>query len=66
MSIAVVVSGRPRAFEAGTTLAALMRDQPPIGVAVARNGEVVPRAQWDITLLADGDQLEIVHPVQGG
>jgi sulfur carrier protein len=36
------------------------------GVAVARNGQVVPRTRWESTELMDGDRLEIVEPVQGG
>jgi len=36
------------------------------GVAVARNGTVVPRRAWDTTALEPGDTLEIVCPLQGG
>ncbi|MEZ2388947.1 sulfur carrier protein ThiS [bacterium RCC_150] len=42
------------------------RDGRKIGVAVARNSEVVPRSQWAATALAEGDELEIVTAVQGG
>jgi sulfur carrier protein len=35
-------------------------------VAVELNREIVSRAQWDDTLLKDGDGLEIVHFVGGG
>jgi sulfur carrier protein len=35
-------------------------------VAVARNGEVVPRGEWDATRLADGDHVEMLAPVAGG
>lgn len=35
-------------------------------VAVARNGEVVPRGEWDTTRLAEGDHLEVLVPVAGG
>ncbi|TWG94633.1 sulfur carrier protein [Nocardioides sp. J9] len=38
----------------------------PSGVAVALNGEVLPRAQWPATPLADGDVVEVVTAVQGG
>jgi sulfur carrier protein len=41
-------------------------DGRKIGVAVARNSEVVPRSQWAATALAEGDELEIVTAVQGG
>ena len=36
------------------------------GLAVAVNGEVVPRAEWDSVRLSDGDRVELVRPVQGG
>jgi sulfur carrier protein len=35
-------------------------------VAVARNGEFVPRVTYANTELQDGDALEIVAPMQGG
>jgi sulfur carrier protein len=38
----------------------------PRGVAVARNGEVVPRSSWSTTRLTAGDQLEIVTAAAGG
>jgi sulfur carrier protein len=38
----------------------------PRGVAVARNGVVVPRSQWDDTRLSDGDRIEIVTAAAGG
>ena len=36
------------------------------GVAVAVDGEVVPRSTWDQTLLADGQRVEVVGAIQGG
>jgi sulfur carrier protein len=36
------------------------------GVAVALNGSVVPRGEWDSTALVDADQVEILTAVQGG
>jgi sulfur carrier protein len=35
-------------------------------LAVAVNGEVVPRAAWATTMLSPGDDVEIVRPRQGG
>jgi sulfur carrier protein len=35
-------------------------------VAVEHNGNIVPRAEWVGTTLAEGDRLEIVHFVGGG
>ena len=36
------------------------------GVAVALNGEVVPRADWAQTSLKSNDKVEIVQIVRGG
>ena len=36
------------------------------GVAVAVNGKVVPRAEWDKTQINKDDRIEIVHIVRGG
>lgn len=36
------------------------------GVAVAVDGEVVPRSEWDSTELADGQRVEVVGAIQGG
>ena len=35
-------------------------------IAVERNGEIVPKTQYDATLLEDGDSIEIVSFVGGG
>jgi sulfur carrier protein len=39
---------------------------PRTGVAVAVDGEVVPKARWAATALADGARVEILTAVQGG
>jgi len=36
------------------------------GIAVAINGNVVPRAAWSVTTLRPGDRVEIVRARQGG
>ena len=35
-------------------------------VAVERNGEIVPKAKYGETVLADGDSVEVVSFVGGG
>jgi thiazole synthase len=36
------------------------------GTAVAVNGEVIPRGAWAATDLRDGQEIEVLHAVQGG
>ena len=36
------------------------------GIAVAVNGELVTRAEWEARALREGDAVEIVRAVQGG
>ena len=35
-------------------------------IAVERNGEIVPKSEYDSTLLKDGDVIEVVSFVGGG
>ncbi|HVW18145.1 MAG TPA: sulfur carrier protein ThiS [Solirubrobacteraceae bacterium] len=64
----IVVNGEPREVAPGTTVAALMQelDAPDRGVAVAVDGEVVPRGAWAGTTLAEDAKVEVVMAVQGG
>lgn len=36
------------------------------GLAVAVNGEVVPRSSWKDTQLAEGDKIELLNAIGGG
>ena len=36
------------------------------GIAVAIDGEVVPRSAWERTSLAEGQKVEVVAAIQGG
>ena len=36
------------------------------GVAVAVDGEVVPRSEWTDHALSEGQQVEVLQAVQGG
>jgi sulfur carrier protein len=36
------------------------------GVAVAVDGEVVPRSAWERTALAEGARVEVLGAIQGG
>jgi sulfur carrier protein len=64
----VLVNGAGRDLPDGATVAdavAAMTEQAR-GVAVAVNGEVVPRASWAQTPLRAGDQVEVLTATQGG
>ena len=67
---AIVVNGRPQALAAGVTIARLLEllevGADARGVAVAVEGEVIPRRQWQTRTLAPGDRVEVVRAVQGG
>jgi sulfur carrier protein len=64
----VTVNGVPDEVGDDMTVARLVaqRADDRRRVAVARNGEVVPRSAWETTRLADGDTVEVLAPVAGG
>ena len=64
----ILLNGEQREVESETTLAALLRllDLPGAGVALALNRQVVPRDQWPVLRLMEGDRVEIVRAVGGG
>ena len=52
----------------GATLGDFMRSikAPGYGIAVAMDGEVIPRGAWDSTPLRENHGIEVVTAVQGG
>lgn len=66
--IQVTVNGAAYRLEQPTDVSSLLRKLELAGkkIAVERNGEIVPRSAHANTLVADGDQLEIVVAVGGG
>jgi sulfur carrier protein len=66
--IQVTVNGKAHRFERPLQIAALLTQLELAGkkIAVEKNGEIVPRSAHAETLVADGDQLEIVVAVGGG
>jgi sulfur carrier protein len=68
--VELVINGEPRQVQSGLTVDVLvssMRAAPDgRGVAVAVDGEVVPRGAWGDTALHEGARVEIVAAVQGG
>jgi sulfur carrier protein len=61
------VNGDDDAF-LSETVAELLRRRliEPRGIAVALDGEVVRRSEWDTTPIPDGTSIEIVTAVAGG
>ncbi len=67
--LTVTVGGQQRTVPPGTTLHDVVTDvagAQPRHLAVALNGEVVPRSAWPARTLADGDRVEVVTAIQGG
>lgn len=64
----LILNGESREVEGPLTLDALIRqlELVPERLAVEHNREVVRRADWPRTLLAEGDRIEIIHFVGGG
>lgn len=66
----IVVNGQPSEVPGGATvtqlLARLELDPDARGVAVAVEGEVVPRARWSQERVPDGARVEVLAAMQGG
>lgn len=63
------VNGQARPLGDGTLIGVLEAEAVNTkarGLAVAVNGQVVPRHAWDATRLAPGDEVEIVKLFAGG
>lgn len=50
----------------GALLAHLLKSAQREGMAVAVNGEVVPKGAWSERRLQAGDRVEIIRAVRGG
>ena len=66
----VVVNGETVTIQDGTTVAELVtrfgHEPSGRGVAVAVNGEVVPKAQWPLRTVDQDDKLEVLAAIGGG
>lgn len=64
----VIVNGERRPLADGATVAEAVRliTAATSGVAAAVNDEIVSRAAWNTTPVADGDRVEVLTAVQGG
>ncbi len=64
----ITVNGQGRAFAPPMKVVQLLQ-QMQLGdkrVAVERNGEIIPRSQYDAVDIESGDHFEIVVAVGGG
>jgi thiazole tautomerase (transcriptional regulator TenI) len=67
-TITIIVNGKPREVPAGGTVHDLLASHKLADsmAIVERNGIILPRDSYATTVLAAGDQLEVVHAVGGG
>ena len=66
----VELNGEPATLPDGATVAAAIEasgaPEGRRGVAVAVDGEVVPRGEWESTRLSEGQRVEVLAAIQGG
>jgi sulfur carrier protein len=66
----IKLSGELQEFDKADKLQELLShigiDPNKNGIAIARNGVVIPKKNWQTEPLADGDWVEIVRASQGG
>jgi sulfur carrier protein len=64
----VTINGKAKTFAAPLDLQAALEQEGyrDMLVAAAINGNFVPKANYSKTALNDGDEIEIVAPMQGG
>jgi thiazole synthase len=65
----IELNGEPHELAAGATLAdavAAAGAGDSRGIAVALDGEVSPRGEWNTTPLSDGSKVEVLAAIQGG
>lgn len=68
MALNITINGEARHLTTETSVRGLLTGlgMDPAKIAVERNLEIVPRSQYDSTMIGDGDRLEIVHFIGGG
>lgn len=66
----IYLNGKPDERGAGETVAQVLAElglpADARGVAVAVDGEVLPRAQWGTYALGEGARVEVLTAMQGG
>jgi sulfur carrier protein len=66
--VIITLNGAKADIADGTTVADLITDLTGSGrgSAAVVDGEVVPRSSWTMTVLRQGQQVELITAVQGG
>jgi len=66
----ILLNGERTDISEGETVAAVLGrlglEERARGVAVAVDGEVVPRAAWESFALGEGSRVEVLTAMQGG
>jgi sulfur carrier protein len=64
----ITLNGKPHELDGAVDVITLLKslNVKPEQVAVAINGEVVPRREWPRTGVSEGDAVEVVRAVGGG
>jgi len=64
----IILNGEPYELKDGATATELVQQLDLTGkrIAMERNEAIVPRSQYDTTVLQPGDRIEIIHAVGGG
>ncbi|HET7483573.1 MAG TPA: sulfur carrier protein ThiS [Actinomycetota bacterium] len=64
----VIVNGTTTSMPEDATVSSVVATitKSPRGVAVALNGEVVPRSEWAGRRIDEGDRVEVLTAVGGG
>jgi sulfur carrier protein len=64
----MIFNGRPHEWTTPRNVDELLRELgiEPRGIAVAINGEIARRSQWETTIIQPSDTVEIVTAVAGG
>lgn len=61
----IKVNNEPRTVDGGCTVADIVGKESA-GVAVAVNGKIVRKPEWDSTTLNDGDDVVVIRAAYGG
>ena len=62
----ITLNSQPLSVAEASTVASLLDDHNTQGTAIAINGSLVRRNEWESTLLQQGDQVIIITAAYGG